>query len=298
MWGLAVCGSHLPLDTQQSQLSPFTRVPPEPMSHPAISDRNTTIHGSLVACDVAYNSAAMKSVDELLTGTFRLAQFRPSQREVIDDLLAGHDVVCVMPTGAGKSLCYQLPAVALRGLTIVVSPLIALMADQVRQLGDLSIPALLLNSSQESAKQRQTLQQLRAGFAGILYVAPERFAAPSFRTLLPQLRPQLFVVDEAHCVSFWGHDFRPDYMRLAEMREALGSPVTAALTATATPQVRDDISNFLQLRSPKMHVTGFDRPNLRYASRYFTYDDDKNAALVHGLAASPGTGIVYCATRK
>ena len=240
----------------------------------------------------------MKSVDELLTGTFRLAQFRPSQREVIDDLLAGHDVVCVMPTGAGKSLCYQLPAVALRGLTIVVSPLIALMADQVRQLADLSVPALLLNSSQQSTQQREILQKLRAGFQGILYVAPERFAAPSFRALLSQLRPRLFVVDEAHCVSFWGHDFRPDYMRLAEIREALGSPVTAALTATATPQVRSDISNFLQLRSPKMHVTGFDRPNLRYASRYFAYDDDKKAALVHGLTASPGTGIVYCATRK
>lgn len=240
----------------------------------------------------------MNSVDELLTGTFRLAQFRPSQRQVIDDLLAGHDVVCVMPTGAGKSLCYQLPAVALGGLTIVVSPLIALMADQVRQLVNLSVPVLLLNSSQESAQQRETLQELRAGFAGILYVAPERFAAPSFRALLPQLRPRLFVVDEAHCVSFWGHDFRPDYMRLAEIREALGSPVTAALTATATPQVRDDIVSFLKLKSPKLHVTGFDRPNLRYAARYFRRDADKDSALVRGLAASPGTGIVYCATRK
>ncbi|HMD15745.1 MAG TPA: RecQ family ATP-dependent DNA helicase, partial [Terriglobales bacterium] len=214
----------------------------------------------------------MKSVDELLTGTFRLAQFRPGQREVTEDLLAGHDVVCVMPTGAGKSLCYQLPAVALGGLTIVVSPLIALMADQIRQLGELGVPSRLLNSSQDSAKQRETLRELHSGFAGILYVAPERFAAPSFRTLLPKLKPHLFVVDEAHCVSFWGHDFRPDYMRLAEIREALGSPVTAALTATATPQVRTDITTFLKLRSPKMHVTGFDRPNLRYASRYFPYD--------------------------
>ena len=240
----------------------------------------------------------MKSVDELLTGTFRLAQFRPRQREVIEDLLAGHDVVCVMPTGAGKSLCYQLPAVALGGLTIVVSPLIALMADQIRQLGELGVPSLLLNSSQDSAKQRETLRELQSGFAGILYVAPERFAAPSFRALLPQLRPRLFVVDEAHCVSFWGHDFRPDYMRLAEIREALGSPVTAALTATATPQVRSDIVSFLQLRSPKMHVTGFDRPNLRYAARYFRTDGDKDSALLRGLEASPGTGIVYCATRK
>jgi ATP-dependent DNA helicase RecQ len=241
---------------------------------------------------------AMNSVDQLLTGTFRLAQFRPGQREVTEDLLAGRDVVCVMPTGAGKSLCYQLPAVALGGLTIVVSPLIALMADQVRQLGELNVPSRLLNSSQDSAKQRETLRELHAGFEGILYVAPERFAAPSFRTVLPKLRPRLFVIDEAHCVSFWGHDFRPDYMRLAEIREALGSPVTAALTATATPQVRSDIISSLKLRSPKMHVTGFDRPNLRYASRYFPYDGDKNQALVGGLLASPGTGIVYCATRK
>jgi len=240
----------------------------------------------------------MNSVDEILTRTFRLERFRPQQREVIADVLAGHDVVCVMPTGAGKSLCYQLPAVALGGLTIVVSPLIALMADQTRQLTELAIPTLLLNSSQDAATQRETLQTVRTGFEGILYVAPERFAAPSFRDLLPNLKPRLFVVDEAHCVSFWGHDFRPDYMRLAEIRGTLGAPVTIALTATATPQVRTDIASFLQLRSARMHVTGFDRPNLRYASRYFTYDSDKDTALVQGLAASPGTGIIYCATRK
>ena len=240
----------------------------------------------------------MPSIDAILTGSFRLERFRPQQREVIADILAGHDVVCVMPTGAGKSLCYQLPAVALGGLTIVVSPLIALMADQTNQLAALAIPSLLLNSSQDAARQRETLQKVRDGFEGILYVAPERFAAPSFAALLPQLKPGLFVVDEAHCVSFWGHDFRPDYMRLAEIREALGSPVTAALTATATPQVRTDIATHLKLRSPKMHVTGFDRPNLRYAARFFRNDGEKDGALLRGLAASPGTGIVYCATRK
>ncbi len=144
----------------------------------------------------------------------------------------------------------------------------------------------------------EALQRVRAGFEGILYVAPERFAAPSFRALLPQLKPRLFVVDEAHCVSFWGHDFRPDYMRLAEIREALGSPVTAALTATATPQVRTDITTALKLRSPKMHVTGFDRPSLRYAARFFRNDGEKDSALLQGLNLSPGTGIVYCATRK
>ncbi len=239
-----------------------------------------------------------QDIDDLLQSVFRLARFRPHQREIIADVLAGHDVVCVMPTGAGKSLCYQLPAVAVGGLTIVVSPLIALMADQVQQLRELAVPTLFLNSSQDAADQRETLRIVRAGFEGILYVAPERFAAPSFRALLPQLHPRLFVVDEAHCVSFWGHDFRPEYMRLAEIREALGSPVTVALTATATPQVRTDIIAQLKLRSPKMHVTGFDRPNLRYAARFFRNDGEKDSALVNGLAASPGTGIVYCATRK
>ena len=132
----------------------------------------------------------------------------------------------------------------LDGVTLVVSPLIALMADQVAQLNTLQIPAMLLNSSQQAMQQRETLHKLRAGFRGILYVAPERFAAPSFQSLLSELRPRLFVVDEAHCVSFWGHDFRPEYMRLAEIREALGSPVTIALTATATPQVRTTSPSF------------------------------------------------------
>jgi superfamily II DNA helicase RecQ len=161
--------------------------------HPALSSGSLsrgTVHCP-VPVDVANDSSVMTSVDEILTGTFRLAQFRPHQREVINDVLAGHDVVCVMPTGAGKSLCYQLPAVAVGGLTIVVSPLIALMADQVNQLANLGVPTMLLNSSQDAAKQRETLQKVRAGFQGILYVAPERFAAPSFRALLPQLCPRL-----------------------------------------------------------------------------------------------------------
>ena len=240
----------------------------------------------------------MPSVDDQLRRVFHLEQFRPAQRQVIDDVLTGRDVMCVMPTGAGKSLCFQLPATLLGGLTLVVSPLIALMADQVAQLQALRVPALLLNSSQQSAQQREILQKLRAGFEGILYIAPERFAAPSFQGLLGELKPRLFVVDEAHCVSFWGHDFRPDYMRLAEIREVLGMPATIALTATATPQVRNDIANALKLRAPRVHVTGFDRPNLRYASRFFRNDGEKDEALLRGLPLVRGTGIIYCATRK
>jgi ATP-dependent DNA helicase RecQ len=240
----------------------------------------------------------MDRLDELLRRTFRLSEFRPHQREIVEDVLAGNDVVCVMPTGAGKSLCFQLPAVLLEGLTVVVSPLISLMADQVCQLQALGVPVLLLNSSQSSAEQSQVLGQLRQGFTGLLYLAPERFAAPSFQRLLPQLRPRLLVVDEAHCLSFWGHDFRPEYMRLGEVREQLGSPATMALTATATPNVRNDIVHMLGLRSPKVHVTGFDRPNLTYACRRLDKESEKDAALLRGLAVQAGSGIVYCATRR
>ncbi len=240
----------------------------------------------------------MDSLDDLLQRVFRLSEFRPHQREIVQDVLAGNDVVCVMPTGAGKSLCFQLPALLLKGLTVVVSPLISLMADQVHQLQTLGVPVLLLNSSQSASEQSRVLAQLRSDFTGLLYLAPERFAAPSFQRLLPQLRPNLLVVDEAHCLSFWGHDFRPEYMRLGEVREQLGSPSTIALTATATPNVRNDIVRILGLRTPKVHVTGFDRPNLTYACRRLDTEAEKDAALLHGLVKQPGSGIVYCATRK
>jgi RecQ family ATP-dependent DNA helicase len=240
----------------------------------------------------------MDNLDDLLRRVFRLSEFRPHQREIIQDVVAGNDVVCVMPTGGGKSLCFQLPAVVLEGITVVVSPLISLMADQVQQLRHLGVPVLVLNSSQPSGEQREVLNQLRRGFSGLLYVAPERFAAASFQDVIPRLKPRLFAIDEAHCLSFWGHDFRPEYMRLAEVREQLGSPITMALTATATATVRSDIVQMLKLRAPKVHVTGFDRPNLTYACRRLDMESEKDAALLHGLAKQPGSGIVYCATRR
>jgi ATP-dependent DNA helicase RecQ len=240
----------------------------------------------------------MDHLDDFLQRIFRLSQFRPHQREVIEDVLAGNDVVCVMPTGGGKSLCFQLPGLVLQGITVVVSPLISLMADQVQHLRHLGVPVLFLNSSQQSGEQRNVLASLKQGFNGLLYVAPERFSAPSFQHIIPQLQPRLFVVDEAHCLSFWGHDFRPEYMRLGEVRQQMGSPVTMALTATATPNVRSDIVRMLGMGSPKVHVTGFDRPNLTYACRRIDFEYAKDEALSHGLSKQPGSGIVYCATRK
>jgi ATP-dependent DNA helicase RecQ len=235
---------------------------------------------------------------ERLVELFGLDDFRPAQREVIEDVLAGRDVLCVMPTGAGKSLCYQLPAAISGGLTIVVSPLISLMEDQVQQLRDEGIPAALLNSSLTPAMQRQALADLEAGFEGLLYVAPERFSAPNFQAVLSKLKIKLLAIDEAHCISQWGHDFRPEYSQLGQMRSRLGDPPTIALTATATEDVRGDIIRGLRLREPTIVITGFDRPNLSYQCKRISKVKEKDDLLLRMLRSTQGSLIVYCSTRK
>ena len=233
-----------------------------------------------------------------LQALFGLDDFRPSQRQVIQDVLGGRDVLCVMPTGAGKSLCYQLPGTMQGGLTLVVSPLISLMEDQVQQLRDEGIPATLLNSSLSASFRRQVMQELRQGFSGLLYVAPERFYAGDFAELLPTLKVRLLVVDEAHCISQWGHDFRPEYARLGEIRQRIGAPPVIAVTATATHDVREDIVAQLRMVDPRVYITGFDRPTLRYQSRTIPQVSQKNQELIDLLGGETGSGIVYCATRK
>jgi ATP-dependent DNA helicase RecQ len=238
-------------------------------------------------------------IDSILHDAFGLHEFRLKQREVIGDVLAGRDVLCVMPTGAGKSLCYQLPAIATGGLTLVVSPLISLMEDQVRQLHARSIPAAFLNSSQNAVQQREVLQEvIESGFNGLLYVAPERFFSPGFTDMVQSLNVRLMAIDEAHCVSQWGHDFRPEYSKLGEVRQRLGMPPCIALTATATDDVREDIIHVLRLSEPSVTVTGFDRPNLAYAARCVDKAIEKDEILHQLLREEPGSAIVYCSTRK
>lgn len=244
----------------------------------------------------------MSDLREQLQRHFGLDDFRPAQQDVITDVINGKDVLCVMPTGAGKSLCYQLPAIVLGqqgegGITLVVSPLISLMEDQVQQLRDEGLQAEYLSSSQTAPRQREVISALARGWSGLLYVAPERFSSIGFSNLLNQLRVNLLAIDEAHCISQWGHDFRPEYGQLGAIRERLGKPTTIALTATATQDVRDDIVSQLELHEPNIYVTGFDRPNLRYASERVEFGR-KVSRVIELVAGQPGTSIVYCATRK
>ena len=229
---------------------------------------------------------------------FGLAEFRPGQREVIAAVLGGRDCLCVMPTGGGKSLCYQLPAVVLRGLTLVVSPLIALMKDQVDQLQVLGLPATFINSTLSLAEQHARLDAVAAGKYLLVYVVPERFRSSRFLEAVRSAGLKLLAIDEAHCISEWGHDFRPDYARLGKFRHVLGDPTTIALTATATDAVRRDIVEQLNLDDPQTFITGFARPNLCYEIQSPGGDRLKRETLVEFLRGTPGAGIVYTSSRK
>ncbi len=234
----------------------------------------------------------------ILKQYFGYDAFRPGQDTLIGAVLSRRDALGIMPTGAGKSICYQVPALALPGLTVVVSPLISLMKDQVGALVQAGVPAGCLNSTMDYAEYDETIYRALRGGLKLLYVAPERLDTPALARLAAQAPISMVTIDEAHCVSQWGQDFRPSYLRIAEFIASLPArPVVSAFTATATAEVRDDIVRLLGLREPALVTTGFDRPNLQFEVRR---PPEKMRELLHILRAHGRqcTAIVYCATRK
>ena len=242
-------------------------------------------------------SDSMTEARRLLYDHFGYSSFRSAQETLIGALLSGRDVLGIMPTGAGKSMCYQIPALMLPGITLVVSPLISLMQDQVRALKAAGIRGAYLNSSLTYPQYLKALDNARQGMYKIIYVAPERLETEEFRRLAQSVEISLLAVDEAHCVSQWGHDFRPSYMSIAPFVASLPQrPVLAAFTATATPAVREDILSHLGLRDPEIQVTGFDRENLIF--RVLRPTDKRGTLLEFVKRHSQESGIVYCSTRK
>src|SRR5215218_3806260 len=246
-----------------------------------------------------WSDGPMERALRALREHFGFDAFRPGQAEAVHAALAGRDLLVVMPTGAGKSLCYQLPALLRDDLALVVSPLVSLMQDQVDAL-ERAVPgrAALVNAQQDAGANRAALARAAAGELKLLYVAPERFSSPGFLEAIRDARIGLFVVDEAHCVSQWGHDFRPDYFRLADAARWLGARAIVASTATATTQVAGDFVTRLGLRDPVRVSTGFDRPNLSFAVVRCATAADKRRRLVAALR-EPGArpAIVYAGTR-
>lgn len=240
----------------------------------------------------------MDEVYSLLKKHFGYDGFRAGQEEIIKAILDGRDCLGIMPTGAGKSICYQIPALIFSGVTIVISPLISLMKDQVDSLNEVGIPATFINSSLSFRDYTQTIDNARLGMYKIIYVAPERLSSDTFLNLLNSLEISMIAVDEAHCVSRWGHDFRPDYAQIASVIAGLNTrPIVSAFTATATEIVKEDIINLLHLSEPFTLTTGFDRANLLFSvqapedKKQFVFDYLQNGH-------SNTSGIIYCLTRK
>ena len=230
---------------------------------------------------------------------FGYAGLRPGQQEAIESVLAGRDTLAVMPTGSGKSAIYQIPAVAMPGPTVVISPLIALQKDQMETLAAQEVGgAAVVNSSTPRALQREAFEGFEGGSLEFLFLTPEQLAKPEILTMLQEAEPSLFVVDEAHCVSEWGHDFRPDYLTMGRAIEALGHPLTLALTATAGEDVRNEIVQRLCMRDPAVIVHGFDRPNLHLAVEKFKTEEEKLEQLLRRVGWAEMPGIVYVSSRR
>lgn len=239
----------------------------------------------------------IKKALEVLQRYFGYTQFRDGQQKVIESLLQGSDTLAIMPTGAGKSLAYQIPALLFKGTTLVISPLISLMKDQVDALQQYGVPATFINSSLSLKEVRSRIDSVASGKYKLLYIAPERLESDSFRSLLESLRVSFLVIDEAHCVSQWGHDFRPSYLHLGPFLKSLPhKPLIGAFTATATEDVQTDIVRLLGLSKPSIFVTGFDRPNLMFAT--FRGENKKDFLLDYTKVHADQSGIIYAGTRK
>jgi ATP-dependent DNA helicase RecQ len=240
----------------------------------------------------------LPAIKQTMRETFGLKKFRPGQEDVIRSVMEGHDTLAIMSTGAGKSLCYQLPALHLKGTTVIVSPLIALMKDQVEKLQELGLEAALVNSTLTQREENQTIEQIGEEKSEFVFTTPERLTNQDFIDTLRKNEIDLFVIDEAHCLSEWGHDFRPSYLNLREAIRVLGRPPVLALTATATEDVVEDIKKRLGLSKIRVIRMGVFRPNLQYEITRVTNDLEKRRHLAGLLKEIEGAGIIYCSTVK